>query len=204
MPLGGTGVISCYSFAPGKYNRLAIRIASTEILKSLPFSSKKVLVSVSSWEPQKRSCLTGLSSLTSPSQAGSNRGMMMATRIFLPGIVTFSSIILLASLGCAHRRQPYAYAPPYSPPVYPQPGLPQQAVPAQPVAYPGTVQTPLPPNAVVAPTSPVSPQGYPAGVVPTAASLPCPPTCDPCTAGGVVMPATYEGPVQSQPCPPAP
>lgn len=128
---------------------------------------------------------------------------MMAKRIFWPAVFTFSYMLLLNASGCAHNRQPYAYAPPYSPPVYPQPGLPQQPIPAQPVAYPAApaaVQTPLQPGAVVAPTTPVAPQAYPAGVVPTAASQPCPPTCDPCAAGGMVMPATYGTPVQSQPC----
>jgi len=132
---------------------------------------------------------------------------MMAIRIDCSGVIIFAAVGMLAAQGCAHHRHPYAYAPPYAPPVYPQPGMPQQAVPAQPVAYPAApaaVQTPLPPGAVVAPTMPVAPQTYPTGVVPTSASLPCPPTCDPCAAGGVVMPVSYEAGVQTQPCPPGP
>ena len=111
--------------------------------------------------------------------------------------------------GCAHHRQsPYAYAPPYAPPVYPQPGAPQQAVPAQPVAYPapGAVQTPLPPGTVMPMAPPTANGGFsqtmPApGVVPAGATMPCPPTCDPCT-GQAVSPVVYEGAVQTQPCPP--
>ena len=113
------------------------------------------------------------------------------------------------SMGCAHHRQsPYAYAPPYAPPVYPQPGAPQQAVPAQPVAYPapGAVQTPLPPGAVV-PMAPTTANGgfsqtMPAsGIVPAGVSMPCPPNCDPC-AGQAVTPVAYDGAIQTQPCPP--
>jgi hypothetical protein len=128
----------------------------------------------------------------------------MVARMFRPLLACVSLVILLIAVGCAHHRQPYAYAPPYAPPVYPQPGLPQQAIPAQPVAYPAapaTVQTPLPPGAV-APTMPVGSQPYSAGIVPTAATMPCPPSCDPCMTTGVGVPVTYEAAAQTQPCPP--
>lgn len=113
-------------------------------------------------------------------------------------------------VGCAHHRQPYAYAPPYAPPVYPQPGMPQQQFPAQPVAYPAAsaVQTPLPPGAVVPPTMPVAaPGGYsqvvsPGAIVPTGATMPCPPAYDPCGSPAMVTPVAYEAGVQNQPCPP--
>lgn len=123
--------------------------------------------------------------------------------------ISFVGAAAAVCCGCAHHRQsPYAYAPPYAPPVYPQPGAPQQAVPAQPVAYPAApaaVQTPLPPGTVV-PMAPTTANGgfsqtMPApGVVPAGATMPCPPTCDPCAGG--VSPVVYEGAVQTQPCPP--
>jgi len=126
----------------------------------------------------------------------------------LRGIALVLAATIVCS-GCARLRQsPYAYAPPYAPPVYPQPGAPQQAVPAQPAAYPapGAVQTPLPPGAAM-PMAPTASAGgfsqtMPApGVVPAGATMPCPPACDPC-AGQAVTPVAYEGAVQTQPCPP--
>jgi len=76
----------------------------------------------------------------------------------LRGIALVLAATIVCS-GCARLRQsPYAYAPPYAPPVYPQPGAPQQ-VPCPPacdpcagqavtpVAYEGAVQTqPCPPG----------------------------------------------------------
>ncbi len=134
---------------------------------------------------------------------------MVVRMSWLAGLAICLTATVISS-GCARYRQsPYAYAPPYAPPVYPQPGAPQQAVPAQPVAYPapGAVQTPLPPGAVM-PMAPTTVNGgfsqtMPApGVVPTGATMPCPPTCDPCAGAGMVTPVVYEGAVQTQPCPP--
>jgi len=134
----------------------------------------------------------------------------MKRSIFHLSLLCFYSLLPGFFAGCAHHRQPYAYAPPYAPPVYPQPGMPQQQLPAQPVAYPaaGSVQTSLPAGAVVAPTMPMaSPEGYsqpatPGAIVPTGSSMPCPPTCDPCVSPGIGTPVAYETAVQTQPCPP--
>ena len=116
--------------------------------------------------------------------------------------------LLLASLsilaGCGwHRRNAYAYAPPYAPPVYPQPGLPSQPVPAQPVAYPtAPVQAPVAPGAVF-PAAPANAAiATPTTIVPTAATTPCPPTCDPCMATNGASPVVYEGAIQTAPCVP--
>ena len=60
------------------------------------------------------------------------------------------------------------------------------------------------PNKPMAPTTAAGgfSQTMPAtGVVPAGATMPCPPTCDPC-AGQAVTPVVYEGAVQTQPCPP--
>ncbi len=102
----------------------------------------------------------------------------------------------LAAVGCAHHRaDQYAYAPPYAPPVYPQP---QVQMPAQPAAYaaaPGGV----PAGAV--PVAGVPAGAMPAGTVVSAAGGECPP----CSAEGVVMPATMiDGSGQTPPCPPGP
>ena len=111
---------------------------------------------------------------------------------------------LSVSAGCGwNRRNGYAYAPPYAPPVYPQPGLPSQPVPAQAVAYPAApVQAPVAPGTVL----PVAPAGVPmtapTTIVPTSATTPCPPTCDPCIAPNGVTPTVYEGAVQTAPCVP--
>lgn len=112
-------------------------------------------------------------------------------------------------IGCAHHRQsPYAYAPPYAPPVYTQPQA-QAAAVASPAA-PVVVAPSLPPAGFMAPggAPPTAAatgfsQVLPAGAV-MANGSPCPPTCDPCTAGGMVMPVAYEQAVQTQPCPPGP
>ena len=52
-----------------------------------------------------------------------------------------------------------------------------------------------------------APGGYsqavaPGAILPTGATMPCPPTCDPCANPGMVTPVAYEAGVQTQPCPP--
>lgn len=102
--------------------------------------------------------------------------------------------MLLTGVGCAHRRNDYAYAPPYAPPVYPQPPSVTQPVSyAQPA---GAV-----PEAVV-------PAGaMPAGTIvpgPVVASQtsPCPQDCAEGTVVGT--PVVMEGGGQTPPCPPGP
>lgn len=104
-----------------------------------------------------------------------------------------AALVALFGAGCAHHKaNQYAYAPPLAPPVYPQP----QAV-AQPVAGP------LPGPVVAAPALPVAPPtpGVSVtmgdGVVPASADGSCPP----CAAPAGAVPVSYEGAVQTQPCP---
>ncbi len=124
---------------------------------------------------------------------------MLLTR-YRACFLTFLLTSLSFSAGCGwHRRNAYAYAPPYAPPVYPQPGLPSQPVPAQPVAYPpAPVQAPVAPGTVL----PAAPMVAPTAIVPTSATTPCPPTCDPCMTPNGVSPVIYEGAVQTAPCVP--
>ena len=124
---------------------------------------------------------------------------MLLTR-YRACFLTFLLVSLSFSAGCGwHRRNAYAYAPPYAPPVYPQPGLPSQPVPAQPVAYPpAPVQAPVAPGTVL----PAAPMVAPTAIVPTSATTPCPPTCDPCMTPNGVSPVIYEGAVQTAPCVP--
>ncbi|HAU48446.1 MAG TPA: hypothetical protein DCW57_05175 [Planctomycetaceae bacterium] len=124
---------------------------------------------------------------------------MLLTR-YRACFLTFLLTSLSFSAGCGwHRRNAYAYAPPYAPPVYPQPGLPSQPVPAQPVAYPpAPVQAPVAPGTVL----PAAPVVAPTAIVPTSATTPCPPTCDPCMTPNGVSPVIYEGAVQTAPCVP--
>jgi hypothetical protein len=117
-------------------------------------------------------------------------------------------VIVTLCIGCAHHRQsPYAYAPPYAPPVYTQPQT--QVAPVASPAAPVVVAPALPSAGYVPPgggptaTATGFSQVLPAGAV-MASGPPCPPTCDPCTAGGMVMPVGYEQAVQTQPCPPGP
>ncbi|MBL7182170.1 MAG: hypothetical protein ISS75_03740 [Pirellulales bacterium] len=42
----------------------------------------------------------------------------------------------------------------------------------------------------------------PTAIVPTSATTPCPPTCDPCMTPNGVSPVIYEGAVQTAPCVP--
>jgi hypothetical protein len=124
---------------------------------------------------------------------------MLLTR-YRACFLTFLLASLSFSAGCGwHRRNAYAYAPPYAPPVYPQPGLPSQPVPAQPVVYPpAPVQAPVAPGTVL----PGAPMVAPTAIVPTSATTPCPPTCDPCMTPNGVSPVIYEGAVQTAPCVP--
>lgn len=124
---------------------------------------------------------------------------MLLTR-YRACFLTFLLASLSFSAGCGwHRRNAYAYAPPYAPPVYPQPGLPSQPVPVQPVAYPpAPVQAPVAPGTVL----PAAPMVAPTAIVPTSAATPCPPTCDPCMTPNGVSPVIYEGAVQTAPCVP--
>ena len=124
---------------------------------------------------------------------------MLLTR-YRACFLTFLLTSLSFSAGCGwHRRNAYAYAPPYAPPVYPQPGLPSQPAPAQPVAYPpAPVQAPVAPGTVL----PAAPMVAPTAIVPTSATTPCPPTCDPCMTPNGVSPVIYEGAVQTAPCVP--
>ena len=128
---------------------------------------------------------------------------MLLTR-YRACFLTFLLASLSFSAGCGwHRRNAYAYAPPYAPPVYPQPGLPSQPAPAQPVAYPpAPVPAPVAPGTVL----PAAPAGAamvaPTAIVPTSATTPCPPTCDPCMSPNGVSPVIYEGAVQTAPCVP--
>jgi hypothetical protein len=111
--------------------------------------------------------------------------------------VTVSPLLaccVLAAVGCAHHRaDQYAYAPPYAPPVYSQP---QVQMPAQPAAY-AAAPSGVPAGAVSVTSMPAA--AMPAGTVVSAVGGECPP----CSAEGVVMPATMiEEGGQTPPCPP--
>ncbi|MFM7108873.1 MAG: hypothetical protein ACKOZU_09810 [Planctomycetaceae bacterium] len=98
----------------------------------------------------------------------------------------------LLAAGCAHHANQYAFAPPLAPPVYPQP----QAA-AQPVVSPA-------PGPVVA--APVGAVVAGAPVVAAVGEIPANPdgACPPCTGAAGATPVCYDGPVQTQPCPPGP
>jgi hypothetical protein len=106
-------------------------------------------------------------------------------------VVAFVAVsLVVGSVGCAHhKKDQYAFAPPYAPPVYPQPAGYQQPI-ASPVGTGGAA----PPAAVVgapmqagAPCDPV-----PQGTVMSAGS-PCPP-------GEYIVPGSMVG--GEIPCPP--
>jgi len=106
-------------------------------------------------------------------------------------VVAFFMVSLLVGTGgCAHhKKDQYAFAPPYAPPVYPQPASYQQ-----PVAPPVIAGGAAPPAAVVgAPTPAGAPcDPVPQGAVMTAGS-PCPP-------GEYIVPGSMVG--GEIPCPP--
>ena len=135
-----------------------------------------------------------------PKKGGRPKDAVMLLRHYRVCCLTLLLGALGVSAGCGwHRRNAYAYAPPYAPPVYPQPGLPSQPVPAQPVAYPAAqVQAPVAPG-----TAPAGvPMTAPQSIVPTSATTPYSPTCDPCMPPNGVTPVIYEGAVQTAPCVP--
>ena len=107
-----------------------------------------------------------------------------------------SFCLLLGSVGCAHhRKDQYAFAPPYAPPVYPQPaGYQQPVVAAAPLSSPPVVAG--------APNSPIVATGTP--VVP---GSPCDPTVQqasmqgsPCPPGEYIVPGSMTG--GEMPCTP--
>jgi hypothetical protein len=90
-------------------------------------------------------------------------------------LCSVSCCILLGSVGCAHhRKDQYAYAPPYAPPVYPQPVSYQQ-----PVAAGAAMPAP-----------------------PVVAGVPGPVTGPPAMAGTPCEPAVQPVSMQGSPCPP--
>jgi len=118
----------------------------------------------------------------------------------------------LAAVGCAHHRNQSAYAPPLAPPAYPQPQQPV-AFPAPPAVVPGqpVMAAPAmmaPPPGVAAPPMMAAP-GFPAAAAAPlvtgagfVAALPDG-SCPPCEASGVI-PAGFDGTMQTPPCPPGP
>lgn len=108
--------------------------------------------------------------------------------------LSVTALVFALATGCAHHNaNQYAYAPPLMPPVYPQP----QTV-AQPVGVSGpVVAAPAMQAAPVVTGVPVTAAG---GVVPANADG----TCPPCAGATGAVPVAYEGPVQTQPCPPGP
>lgn len=101
----------------------------------------------------------------------------------------FSCCLLFGSVGCGHhRKDQYAYAPPYAPPVYPQPASYQQPVGA---GAPGSA----PPVVAGVPAPGVTVAG-----APTMAGEPCGPSVQPaamhgtpCPPGEYIVPGSMTG-----------